>query len=129
MNVPVPANSAALVRSACAVLLRDLPAALAHGAKRRPVTGDPTRTAAWGDPPVTLACGVPLPDQTQAPLIIDDLRFVTTKTAGRVLWTTQDRAVNVILDIPTAYAPQADLVLPLVAILKKLPEPAAAPGA
>lgn len=129
VDVPVPANAAPAVRSACAALTSALPDRLAGGAARRPVTGDPARTAAWGDPPVTLRCGVPLPDQAAPPLIIDGLRFVTRKTNGRVLWTTQDRAVNVTLDIPTSYEPQADLVLPLVAVLAKLPIPAAAPGA
>jgi hypothetical protein len=45
-----------------------------------------------------------------------------------VLWTTADRAVNVALDIPTSYE-QAYLVQALVPALKRLPAPAAAPGA
>jgi hypothetical protein len=96
--------------------------------RRRPVTGDANRTAAWGDPAVTLQCGVPLPDQTATPLVLDGLPFVTKKTAGRVLWTTSDRAVNVTLDIPTSYE-QAYLVQTLVPALKQLPAPVGAPGA
>ena len=77
---------------------------------------------------MTLQCGVPLPDQQQTPLVVDGLAFVTNKTAGRVLWTTADRAVNVSLDIPTDYE-QAYLVQALVPALRTLPAPAAAPGA
>jgi hypothetical protein len=126
--VPLPSSSAKPVVDACARLLAALPDELDKGVTRRPVTGDPTRTAAWGDPAVTLQCGVPLPDQTATPLVLDGLPFVTRRTAGRVLWTTADRAVNVSLDIPTSYE-QAYLVQSLVPLLKQLPEPAAAPGA
>ena len=107
--MPVPSSTAKPVLAACAALLSGLPQELDKGVRRRPVTGDATRTAAWGDPAVTLQCGVPLPDQTQTPLLVDGLPFVTKEGGGRVLWTTQDRAVNVLLDIPTSYE-QAYLV-------------------
>jgi hypothetical protein len=124
----VPTISAAAVVSACSALLAALPDELDKAVRRRPVTGDPTRAAAWGDPAVTLRCGVPLPDQQQTPLMIDGLPFVTQRATGRVLWTTFDRAVNVTVDIPTSYE-QAYLVQSLVPALKRLPAPAAAPGA
>ena len=124
----MPSASAAPVLAACTALLSRLPDELDKGVRRRPVSGDPTRTAAWGEPPVTLQCGVPLPDQELPPLEVDGLPFVTRKTAGRVYWTTQNRAVNVLLDIPTRYE-QAYLVQALVPALKGLPEPAPAPGA
>ncbi|MCA1710662.1 MAG: DUF3515 domain-containing protein [Actinobacteria bacterium] len=129
VDVALPSASAKPVIDACRTLLAAIPDELDKGVTRRPVTGDATRTAAWGDPAVTLQCGVPLPDQTATPLVLDGLPFVTKKTAGRVLWTTSDRAVNVSLDIPTAYEEQGYLVLTLVPVLKQLPAPAAAPGA
>jgi hypothetical protein len=55
-----PTSTAAPVVSACAALIASLPDELDTGVRRRPVTGDDTRTAAWGDPPITLRCGVPL---------------------------------------------------------------------
>jgi hypothetical protein len=124
----VPSASAQPVLQACAALMAALPAELDKGVRRRPVTGDATRTAAWGDPAVTLRCGVPLAVQTATPLVIDGLPFVTDKQAGHVLWTTADRAVNVALDIPTSYE-QAYLVQALVPALKRLPAPEGAPGA
>jgi hypothetical protein len=128
--VPVPSASAPLVVSACKNLLGSLPQQLDKGVERRPVTGDPARTAAWGDPAITLQCGVALPDQTATPLVVDDLAFVTTQRAGRVTYTTQGRAVNVSLVVPTPYENQALLVLPLVKPIEKaLPLPAPAPGA
>ena len=81
------------------------------------MTGDATRTAAWGQPPVTLQCGVPAPDQELPPLEVDGVAFVTKKTAGRVYWTTRDKPPYVLLDIPTDYE-QAYLVQALVPALR-----------
>ena len=110
------------------MLTAALPDELDKGVRRRQVSGDAGRTAAWGDPVVTLQCGVPLPDQTLEPLVVDGLAFVTVRKGDSVVWTTRDRAVNVAVDIPTSYE-QAYLVQTLVPLLKKLPAPAGAPGA
>jgi hypothetical protein len=121
--VPVPSATAAGVDAACRALLAAVPDELDPGVRRRPVTDAPDRTAAWGDPPVTLRCGGPAGEQTATPLEVNGLKFVTTRAAGHVLWTTQDRAVNVTLDVPTSYESQADVVLPLVEpILRTLPK-------
>ena len=126
----MPSASAAPVRAACASLLRAVPDRLgSHGPRRRPVTGDPTRTAAWGDPAVTLRCGVPLPDQTVTPLVIDGFPLVTEERGGQVTYTTSDRGVNAQVVVPKAYADQGYLVLALLPALKQLPAPTAAPGA
>jgi hypothetical protein len=127
--VPVPQASAGLVVSACRALLAAVPASLDTNVRRRPVTGDATRTAAWGDPPVTLECGVPLPDQTVTPVSIDGFPLVTVETGGTVTYTTSDRAVNARVTVPRSYDDQAYLVLPLLPALKRLPAPTAAPGA
>jgi hypothetical protein len=127
--VPVPSASAGLVITACRTLLEAVPDALDKGVRRRPVTGDAARTAAWGDPPITLECGVPLPDQTIEPVRIDGFPLVTVAKGETVTYTTSDRAVNVRVVVPKSYADQAYLVLPLLPALKRLPAPQAAPGA
>ncbi|GAC1442681.1 MAG: hypothetical protein NVS3B26_01280 [Mycobacteriales bacterium] len=127
--VPVPTAAAPLVLSSCRALTATLPEQLVPGTHRRPVTGDPGRTAAWGDPPITLQCGVPLPDQRVTPVTIDNLPLVTDERGQQVSYTTQDRAVNATVAVPKSYQDQAYLVLPLIAALKKLPLPKGAPGA
>jgi Protein of unknown function (DUF3515) len=116
------------VVSACRTLTASLPQSLDKGVARRPVTGDAARTAAWGDPPITLECGVPLPDQTVTPLRIDGFPLVTVEKGGIVTYTTSDRAVNARVTIPRSYDDQTYLVLPLLTALKKLPAAEAAPG-
>lgn len=115
--------------SACRSLLAAVPDALDKGVRRRPVSGDAARTAAWGDPPVTLECGVPLPDQTVTPVRIDGFPLVTDEKGGVVTYTTSERAVNARVSVPKSYSDQVYLVLPLLPALKKLPTPEAAPGA
>jgi hypothetical protein len=127
--VAAPTTSAPEVVSACASLLASVPDELDTGVRRRPVSGDASRTAAWGDPAITLRCGVALPDQTLEPIQIDNLKLVTTKSAGVITWTTFDRAVNVAIAVPTSYDEQVYVVQPLVPMLKKLPAPQPAPGA
>jgi hypothetical protein len=128
VDVPVPSASASLVVSACRVLLAAVPDQLDKGVRRRPVIGDAGRTAAWGTPPVTLRCGVPLPDQTQTPLVIDGFALVVDERGAGVTYTTADRAVNAVVLVPKSYDNQAYLIQSLIPALKKLPDPAAAPG-
>jgi hypothetical protein len=71
---------------------------------------------------------VPLPDQTQTPLVIDGLSLVTDERGPAVTYTTADRAVNAAVLVPKSYENQAYLVQALIPALKKLPDPAAAPG-
>jgi len=128
--VPAPTASAALVLSTCRALLASVPDELDKGVRRRPVTGDATRTAAWGDPAVTLRCGVARATTGIGPITIDGLSFLTRTADGVTTWTTSDRAVNVAIDVPRSYAEQAYDVQPLIpAILMALPAAAPAPGA
>ena len=107
--------------SACTSLLASVPDELDTGVRRRPVTGDAHRTAAWGDPAITLRCGVAPPDQTLEPIVIDGFKLVTATSGGVVTWTTFDRAVNVAIDVPTSYQDQLYDVQALVPMLRKLP--------
>jgi hypothetical protein len=125
----VPSASASLVLSACRTVLAAVPDELGEGVPRRPVTGDATRTAAWGSPPVTLRCGVPLPGQTQPPLVIDGFALVVEERGNAVTYTTADRAVNAAVVVPKSYEDQAYLVQALIPALRRLPDPTAAPGA
>ena len=130
MAVPVPTASAAEIVSACRSLLAAVPDHLDDGVRRRPVTGDPTRTAAWGDPAITLRCGVARATTGIGPITIDTLSFLTTTVESTTVWTTTDRAVNVSIDVPKSYREQVYDVTPLVSpIAKALPAAGSAPGA
>ncbi len=110
-----------------------MPESLDPGVDRRPVTGDPTRTAAWGEPAVTLECGVDRPLRAEPPTEIgppDRDAFVgfTTRDYGPgTRWTTSDRAVTVAVNVPDAYDGQVLTAL-LDPLLDSLPAPSPAPG-
>jgi hypothetical protein len=128
--VPVPTASAAEIVASCRSLLAAVPNQLDAGVRRRPVTGDATRTAAWGDPAITLRCGVARATTGVGPITIDTVSFLTSTGGSITTWTTTDRAVNVSIDVPKHYTEQVYDVTPLVSpIVKSLPAAAPAPGA
>ncbi len=113
--------------SSCSALLRAVPEELGDGLKRREVTGDPLRTAAWGDPAVTLECGVPRPARAEPPVAIgpnDDgplMTFTTRDVGPGTRFTTSDRAVTVAVTVPDLYDSQ--VLLTLASALRALPTP------
>ena len=66
----------------CRALLSQLPAEVG-GLARRPVTAGAEQNAAYGDPPVRLACGVP---EVAVPPTAEVLSFVPDSADGGVCW-------------------------------------------
>lgn len=126
VDVPVPTAASASVEAVCRAVTQALPANLGVGVDRRPVTGDPDRTAAWGDPAVTLTCGTAPPGQggvdgTEFSLGLPDydgscavatpdpthcLAFLQRDNGNGNLFTTYKRAVTVAVNAPDAYDTQ-----------------------
>ena len=97
----------------CAALVAALPDEIDPGVRRRPVAGDAARTAAWGDPAVTLECGVPEPDRPDEPAEVNGVTWSVRDIGAGFRWTTRDSSVLVAVDIPDAYENGAELVNPL----------------
>jgi hypothetical protein len=103
--VPMPAGPLAERPAAvCHALAARLPDRLGD-LPRRPVTAGPDQNAAYGDPPVTLACGTPGP---AVPLDAQYLRlngvcwYATTTTDG-ALWSAVGREVPLVVRLPPGY--------------------------
>ncbi|MCW2779166.1 MAG: hypothetical protein JWN17_2891 [Frankiales bacterium] len=130
--VPVPTSTAVEVVSSCGALLRALPEEIGEGLKRRKVLGDPLRTAAWGDPAVTLECGVARPTRPEPPIEVgpnDDgplVAFTTHDVGAATRFTTSDRSVTVAVTVPDVYDGQ--VLVDLTGPLRALPTPSPAPG-
>ena len=129
MPVPVVDEAAS---EACAALLVSLPVELDPGVRRRPVTGDQRLTAAYGEPPVTLECGVADPDRPDSPAVVNGVEWSVRDVGAGFRWTTVGRDVNVAVTIPDSYANAAELVLPLAdpveAALPASPTPGPTPS-
>jgi len=130
--VPVPTSRDAVVVSSCSALLRALPEELGDGLRRRDVAFDPLRTAAWGEPSVTLECGVPRPERAEPPVEVgpnDDgplVAFTTRDVGPATRFTTSDRSVNVAITVPDVYDSQ--VLVQLTGPLRGLPTPSPSPS-
>lgn len=119
VSMPVPPLSEAVV-GVCRQVIAGLPSSVL-GANRRAVSG-PEQNAAYGDPPVTVACGVAAP--TVAPT--DDVTQISgvcwiAKPGGSAgtVWTTVDRSVPVAVTVPGPSGGSAQPVVSFVDSLNK----------
>jgi hypothetical protein len=103
-NSPVTTTQRPLSEQAAAVcraVIANLPDAI-RDANRRPVTAGAEQNAAYGEPPVTVACGAPAapvaPTDDVYPL--SGVCFVAVSSAGGAVWTTIDRLVPVAVTVP-----------------------------
>ena len=92
------------VDSACRDLVDALPDEVGDGAARRPVEPDSGRTAAWGDPPVVLECGVEAPERDEPPFVVNGVGFTTRDVGSATRWTTYGRTVLAAVTVPDAYS-------------------------
>ena len=109
--VPGPALSGAPA-AVCAALIDRLPGAV-RDAARRPVDPPTRDTAAYGDPPITLACGTPAPSfaLTDQLFTLDGVCWHSAEVGGGTTWTTVDRTVPVTVGLPTEYQPPTQWVI------------------
>ena len=103
-------------RAVCAALLAGLPQDV-EGQRRRKVTPG-VLTAAWGDPPITLRCGVPAPPAltpSSECLEVNGVGWFNEDVPGGVLFTTIGRATFVEVAVPAAYTPPVNPLVDLAA--------------
>ncbi len=121
----------------CSDLLAHLPDRLRDLTRRR-VTAGAEQNAAYGDPPITLACGVPpvpAPPAAQV-FVLSGVCWYTPagssdappSGAGSTVWTTLDRATSVQVIVPARYSPAGQWVIefsdPITGSLPTAPAPA-----
>jgi hypothetical protein len=112
VDVAVPIVPDPRERAACATLIAALPDEVDPGVERRQVRDD-ALTAAWGDPPVTLMCGVAAPDRPEEPVIVNGVSWTVRDIGPGFQWTTSGRLVSVAVQIPDAYENGVEIVNPL----------------
>jgi hypothetical protein len=133
---PTPASSSA--QSECAALTKALPQSVDNENRRGTSPSSPL-TAAWGDPAITLRCGVPEPqilrpgsktyDPTAEEGYFNGVAWLIEKTGDGYRFTAAQRAVYVEVDVPNAYSPQTSAVIDLSpAVIKAIPRNDGASG-
>jgi hypothetical protein len=88
----------------CRALLSQLPDHIREVAQR-PVTAGAEQNAAYGDPPITLACGIAMPSLPPTDLVypLNGVCWHAADSAEATVWTTVDREVPVRVTVPKAY--------------------------
>ena len=117
MRVPDPAPSGAAAQ-ACTALIPNLPGTILDS-KRRTVT--PGRfSAAWGKPPISLRCGVDKPPGLTAAsecFEVNGVGWYAERAATGYLFTTIGRTAYVEVGVPSHYAPEANALVDLAAVV------------
>jgi hypothetical protein len=101
-------------RSTCATMLAALPEQVLESTRRPTEPGVLTR--AWGDPPVTLRCGVTAPPgltPSSECLEVNGVGWFSEDAEGGALFTTVGRAVFVEVGVPHDYAPEVNPLVDL----------------
>lgn len=111
MAAPTLAERPAVV---CRALLSQLPPTL-RDLRQRPVESGPEQNAAYGEPPITVACGVPTPDvpPTGNVYVVSNVCWLPVEQADAVLLTTVDREVQVTVTVPRTYPDALQWLPPL----------------
>ncbi len=125
VRIAVPAPPPADIARACAALHDALPGEL-DGQGRRRVTTDSPLVAAWGDPPIVLRCGVPVPaayQPTGQVITVNGVDWFPEQLTRGYVFTTVGRVANVEVTVPDAYAPEADPLVDLAgAVATRVPK-------
>lgn len=88
---------------------------------RRSVEPNPDLTAAWGNPPVTLRCGVPEPKTltpTSKLIAVDNVDWLPEKRSNGYVFTTIGRVANVEVSVPQDYEPETQALIELSGAVK-----------
>jgi hypothetical protein len=98
----------------CRALTAKLPSAVRDLA-RRPVGAGPEQNAAYGDPALTVACGVPAASfpPTDNVWVVNRVCWHAAEGPDAVLLTTVDREVPVQVTVPRAYEQPLQWVAPI----------------
>ena len=119
----------------CAALIKALPQTV-HGLTKRPTDPASPYTAAWGDPAITLRCGVPAPPElnpTSDTAEVDGVAWLPIELTHGYRFVTTGRVAYVEVDVPDAYAPEVnalvDLAAPVAATVPTTDDVSADPGA
>jgi len=119
--VPTPtpnANDAAI----CSTLSQTLPQQVADQPKRT-VANSPDLTAAWGNPPISLRCGVIKPaalEPTSSLITVNGIDWFAQQLSAGWQFTSMNTSVFVEVTVPNDYSPEANALVDLSVSLKKI---------
>jgi hypothetical protein len=130
-TTPVQMTAAKLsprAETLCRALLSQLPTAL-RDRPQRAVTEGTEQNAAYGDPAITLACGIPAPTYPPTDLVslFDRVCWHAAEGPDATVLTTVDREVPIQVTVPKAYEAAAQWTVvfskPIIETVPKMANP------
>ncbi len=100
--------------------MADLPTRVLDAKRRRAQPGQ--FSAAWGEPPITLRCGVEKPPgltSAGACYEVNGVGWFAEAASGGYLFTTIGRTTYIEVGVPSHYAPEANALVDLAAVVSK----------
>ncbi len=116
VEVDAPASPPPEIAAACAAFTAALPAELSTVGERRDVTPESDLTAAYGDPPVGIRCGVPEPSALQPTSTLvtaDGIDWLPEELTDGWRLTSIGRVANVEVTVPTEQGPAPSIAADL----------------
>lgn len=112
VSLPAPSLGAEPA-AVCRAVIDHLPPDV-NGAARRPVIAGANQNAAYGEPPITLACGAVQPSVAPLDSVypLSGVCFAPVSGPSGTVWTTVDRQVPVAITVPGPAAGSAQSVIP-----------------
>lgn len=138
VSVAVPTVTSARAIAECTALTKDAPETVGGQARRSTSPASPL-TAAWGDPAITLRCGVPEPsvlvpgsadyDPSAEEIYANGVAWLYNQTSSGYQFIAAQRAVFIEVDVPSAYQPETNAVIDLCAtVIRAVPRSDGRPG-
>lgn len=119
MTDPTPSPK---VAAQCAEVMAALPDTVLDQQRRTVEPGQ--LSAAWGDPTITLKCGVDKPPGLGAAsecFEVNGVGWFAEEAEGGYLFTSIGRPVYVQVGVPTRYAPEANALVDVAEAVKRIP--------
>lgn len=119
--VPVPSPNAKDT-SICNSIVPTLASHVADQEKRK-VAEAPDLTAAWGDPPIYLRCGVNKPtalEPTSSLITVNGIDWFAQELTAGWRFTSMNTSVFIEVTVPSKYSPEANALVDLSGNLKPL---------
>ena len=119
ITAPTPEPKWAAV---CQNALRDLPEKVAYQT-RRSVKNATGLTAGWGDPVISLRCGVPRPAElkpTSQLVTVNSIDWFAQELTNGMRFTSMNTKVHIEVNVPSNYQPEGNALVDLTESLKEL---------
>lgn len=122
VTVPVPVSSAD-VGAICRLIEPTLPKKI-DGMDRRKTSPRTDRTAAWGDPPVIMRCGVERPKaltRTSQLDTVNGVDWLVEERDGGHVFTSINRAAYIEITVPAGHDPQVGPLVDIAPTMQYVP--------